>query len=1010
MAKIDAETLQKILINIENNESKYDSFYSIDVYYNDISNTSRIFISDGSDDRSDVTAVLGSEVQIINSNEYKLKLIEGSLFAGTAVNMNDRALASYISLDRVIINLCTALGVSFSEDFFDNNRSIYNTLRGFFTDFFGSLKNKCLVGARAITSDGTTIYKTYIPKLIVQDVAIYLTSLGVGVTGGLYVPFTPNGYIYTDSNNNNHYYSLIDLYGSGGFLDRDELLARLSVQYLNRFNVNIKNVYNFLCDSFPEIDFNMGILVSYTFYSSPTKSLSLTLRNFDPSKMAFSGYLSGTSSTYFVSRFISIDTLDWIRFTCDAELDDSGNIINATTTKDIQKYNKGEEFNYYYWASNLPNKYLKTYSTTSDYSFSFLSNKHLFDYYGFQELLEFGKHHVLDVRHSLIVSYNNFDEVIYKNAVDGDLILINKEVDYRGKNNCIIIHDYNNFRLDSNNLHNRYSFLYYVSFANLNSNLYYQNFDDLNDKYRDYGHNTGIYYIEFDTEVIAKKYTRGASAGEFVEEEIRGTKFYGETDLGGMFGFINLGSVETFTPPEPIEGITVGSSFKNVKTPSEFVSKYSSWINSYPMSISNPYLIKNKPDGFYYVDWMPLSVSSKNAVDPTTAQDGAIIIDDVDDVGEIADGVESAEEDDDSDDDKTPETDGKNEPSDEGSTPDDVKSDELPQPLICGLIQQSLLNPAELTKFAGALIRPNFWTRVNMFLDNPMDAIISLQAGYVNADILVGVVENLNFNGYLFGSGDEIIQSVRLTKNFYNLDLGEVSVSKYFDNYLDITATKIGIYLPYVGCTDLDSANLYNRRIKLSAVFDTLTGSIVYFIRAVDDKTSKTLYTFNGNFLMQLPISATNNSQLVSALLAVGSTALTHVPTKVTMIGETTETLFGKMTPTENSTIPGKPVSAPEVGGAAGQFENVMGGSVTSSLVANIGVMCPRQPYIYIIREKGYNPSKLPSLLGVQSNIFSKLRNCSGFTVVSSVHLDGLSATESEINEIEMSLKGGVYV
>ena len=70
-----------------------------------------------------------------------------------------------------------------------------------------------------------------------------------------------------------------------------------------------------------------------------------------------------------------------------------------------------------------------------------------------------------------------------------------------------------------------------------------------------------------------------------------------------------------------------------------------------------------------------------------------------------------------------------------------------------------------------------------------------------------------------------------------------------------------------------------------------------------------------------------------------------------------------------------------------------------------------QSPYLIISRPSQSVPQQYGRFMGYPSNIFhAHLGEVRGYTEVSSIHLDNISATANELDELESILKGGVLL
>ena len=75
---------------------------------------------------------------------------------------------------------------------------------------------------------------------------------------------------------------------------------------------------------------------------------------------------------------------------------------------------------------------------------------------------------------------------------------------------------------------------------------------------------------------------------------------------------------------------------------------------------------------------------------------------------------------------------------------------------------------------------------------------------------------------------------------------------------------------------------------------------------------------------------------------------------------------------------------------------------------SSAGLLGVRTPYLIITRENLCLPKHQNQFIGYPSYTEVLIGSLEGFTIIDSVHLEGLPCTEEEISEIELMLAGGV--
>lgn len=238
-------------------------------------------------------------------------------------------------------------------------------------------------------------------------------------------------------------------------------------------------------------------------------------------------------------------------------------------------------------------------------------------------------------------------------------------------------------------------------------------------------------------------------------------------------------------------------------------------------------------------------------------------------------------------------------------------------------------------------------------------------------------------------------------KQFQEWDLGGVRVPYGFDNtFLDYEPfTKVAIYLPFVGIRQLDTDEVMGQSLNVTYQFDNISGSCIAFITV----NGAVRYTFSGSCAIGIPISQSNWGQtyMAAATIAAGGVA--------GAVGAGAGALAGATSTSEivQAGILGAGegmAKASGLGSAIGKPSVSRSGSISGAASA-LGV-----PYPYLIIERPVKASSAnPALVtGLISGRTLPLSSLSGYNIIESVHLSGVPATASELDEIERLLYQGV--
>lgn len=283
----------------------------------------------------------------------------------------------------------------------------------------------------------------------------------------------------------------------------------------------------------------------------------------------------------------------------------------------------------------------------------------------------------------------------------------------------------------------------------------------------------------------------------------------------------------------------------------------------------------------------------------------------------------------------------------------------------------------ELSDLGAYLWSSNIVDLLEKFLQNPMDAIITLHKVYCTPP--TGAAQHIIL-GYL----DSGVSSDVVTNQFVTVNCGSVTIPEFFGDARDYDEpyTTVEAYLPFVGIVKLRTADVIGGTVNVVYTVDLYSGACLCKIFVTKLGAKQLLYNFSGNCSIQIPLTASDRTRLLSGAMTGGAAGFAA----------------------------GGPVGA-IVGAVGGAF---MGGTSidrAGGFSANAGCMGVKIPYIIVTRKFRYDAGGYNEFYGVPSNNTVPLGNCSGYTRVKSVHIDNISkATDTEKTEIETLLRQGVVI
>lgn len=266
----------------------------------------------------------------------------------------------------------------------------------------------------------------------------------------------------------------------------------------------------------------------------------------------------------------------------------------------------------------------------------------------------------------------------------------------------------------------------------------------------------------------------------------------------------------------------------------------------------------------------------------------------------------------------------------------------------------------------------NGWKKI--FAD-PMDAILGLS-------IVPVTVDSSGRAAVTVGNISTGITMPLVVNQFVTVDCGSITVSEYWGAYLDYAPyTKAEIYLPYCGIHPIDIDDIMGKTVNVVYHVDILSGACCAYIKS----GGSILYTFIGQCSSSIPITGDNWTNVINGVLSAAVSV-------------------GSMMTTGGATA-GR--EAPKL--AANVINNFKPSIAKSGAMGGTGGMLAYQkPYLIITRPRQALPKDQNSYTGYPSYITVQLNTVTGYTEVEKIHLDYITATESELREIEELLRNGV--
>lgn len=290
----------------------------------------------------------------------------------------------------------------------------------------------------------------------------------------------------------------------------------------------------------------------------------------------------------------------------------------------------------------------------------------------------------------------------------------------------------------------------------------------------------------------------------------------------------------------------------------------------------------------------------------------------------------------------------------------------------------AIYNPtqAELNSFGAWLWSSNFVDQILKVFNNPMEAIIGLHKVFVTP--IDGGSQNIKV-GYLdSGVSSKIVKAQYVTKS-----CGTVNLPEYFGNVFDYSPfTTVDLYLPFVGIVRLDVADVMRSSISVNYHVDVLTGATLVDVRVFRDKVGGVIYQYTGSCAVQYPLSSGSYMGIVNGLVNAG---------------------FGV-----GSAIAGNPFGAFHAFNAVANMHTTVQRS--GSFAGNPGAMGAKRPYLIISRPQAFTATDFEDYHGKPTNYTTTIEKCTGFIKAREIHLENISATDYELDELDKLLRQGILI
>lgn len=405
---------------------------------------------------------------------------------------------------------------------------------------------------------------------------------------------------------------------------------------------------------------------------------------------------------------------------------------------------------------------------------------------------------------------------------------------------------------------------------------------------------------------------------------------------------------EIVSPIATLAAVYIAVQLEYYSTPTVLPTDYS--------SIMYCELFKNQKNGHMYGDIGFLEKNENGLYDKVTGGDGSTFT-----VKDGEDGSKIVTSDDD---------DGYSDDKDDDEKDNDTSDVSSGIGVLTTTFKMTKDRLQQLGRF---LWGSNIFDNFSLICNNPIENIISCKS--------IPLSLNGSTQKIILGNVDTGVNGDKVSNNFAKQNIGSIAITEKYHNFLDYAPyTNVIIYLPYVGFKELDTNLVMGKTLSISYTVDIITGGCLCQIKSNNVK----LYEFNGNMGIDIPITASNRAQVEAGYISSGIGIASSVASG---------NIVGAVTSLINS--------------AESQYHYASTSSPNPMCVASTNRTC----YVILDRPTYQTLKSFNHTRGKKCYLTKTINTLKGYTICDEhIDLSGISATDSEKEELIKILSGGFFV
>lgn len=342
--------------------------------------------------------------------------------------------------------------------------------------------------------------------------------------------------------------------------------------------------------------------------------------------------------------------------------------------------------------------------------------------------------------------------------------------------------------------------------------------------------------------------------------------------------------------------------------------------------------------------------------------------------------------------------------------PEDVE-DPANDPLATGFLYAFMVDSTDMLNLADALVPDTLAQKLKAdFGNNLFEFIVSyhMMPCLTNASSLNKTAIAYRGTPFLYGANNTQLMLSPITKSWYKVNCGSkvcMPQGCRQDGFENWAHANVQLYLPFIGFVHLNTADVWNKTISIVYTFDILQGTCVANVGVGNNGT---IYSYEGICKYAIPFTTAvdkSNQELLSGIFSSAGAAVS--------IGGV---VAGAASPTA-------------LMGAAGGIANAAGSFISAAEHKSVinrggclsgapGWNMPRKPALIITVPDAIRPGMIyndttgyPCFeTGQLSSWQNNYVEIASIDLKANINSDGSVPNDNELDMINSTLKGGVYV